>query len=126
MADAPTINTPLHTPESLNDAMLEEGQRLARSVAVVVTPERRNDRDWPQLAISRDRHAAGRRRHRCRRAGGRVGHLRVRRAVVPANGAAREHSVFGSAAKGGSRTDDMRRHAGTLPEGAQAGRLGNG
>lgn len=123
MADAPTINTPLHVLESLNDALLDKEQRLAKSVAVVVLPERRNDRDWPQLAIAAIVTQRGVADSEA------VGPVAVwvtsgsGGPVAPANGAAREHSVFGSAARGGSRMDDMHRHVAGLPEVAQAVRL---
>ncbi len=46
--------------------------------------------------------------------------------IAPANAAAREHSVIGSAAQGGSRMDDMHRHVAGLPEVGQALRLVEG
>lgn len=126
MADAPTINTPLHILESLNDALLNKGQRLARSVAVVVMPERRNGRDWPQLAIAgivtqrgvADTEAVGPVAAWVTSGNG--------GAFAPANNAAKEHSVIGSAAKGGSRMDAMHSHVAGLPEVAQGIRLVGG
>ena len=126
MADALTISTPMCILAALNDSLLDEGQRLARTVTVVIAHEWRNDKDWPQLAVAgivTDRGVADTEA---------VGPVAVwvtsgsSGPIAPANTAAKEHSVFGSAAKGGSRMDDIHRHVAGLPEVAQAIRLAGG